>query len=87
MLFVATFRASDHMPQLWAFRDTGGTPQGPVTTATPKVTAARTNPPGTSILDLLNALASSQAPYIALGVTALLLIALAVVSQLRSRRR
>jgi hypothetical protein len=87
ILFVATFRASDHLPQLWAFRDTGGTPQGPVTTATPRVTAARTNPPGTSILDLLRDLASSQVPYVALGVVALLLIGLAVVSQLRSRRR
>jgi hypothetical protein len=87
ILFVATFRASDHLPQLWAFRDTGGTPRGPATTATPRVTAARTNPPGTSILDLLRALASSQVPYVALGVVALLLIVLAVVSQLRSRRR
>jgi hypothetical protein len=87
ILFAATFRASDHLPQLWAFRDTGGTPQGPSTTPTPKVTPARTNPPGTSILDLLGALASSQAPYVALGITALLLIVLAVVSQLRSRRR
>lgn len=87
VIFVATFRASDHLPELWAFRDTGGTPQGPTTTATPRVTAARTNPPGTSILDLLRALASSQVPYVALGVIALLLIGLAVVSQLRSRRR
>jgi hypothetical protein len=87
VIFVATFRASDHLPQLWAFHDTGGTPQGPTTSATPRVTAARTNPPGTSIGDLLGALASSQAPYIALGITALLLILLAVVSQLRSRRR
>ncbi len=87
ILFVATFRESDHLPQLWAFRDTGGAPQGPVTTATPRVTTARTNPPGTSILDLFRALASSQVPYVALGVIALLLIVLAVVSQLRSRRR
>ena len=87
VIFVATFRASDHLPELWAFRDTGGTPLGPTTTPTPRVTAARTNPPGTSILDLLRALASSQVPYVALGVIALLLIGLAVVSQLRSRRR
>jgi len=87
VLFVATFRQSDHLPQMWAFRDTGGTPQGPATTATPKVSPTRTNPPGTSILDFLRALASSQVPYVALGVIALLLIVLAVVSQLRSRRR
>jgi len=87
ILFVATFRAADHVPMLWAFRDTGGTPQGPVTNATPTATASRTNPPGTSFLDLLRALFSSQIPYLALGVVALLLIALAVVSQLRSRRR
>jgi len=87
VLFVATFRESDHLPELWAFRDTGGTPQGPTTTATPKASPTRTNPPGTSILDLVRALASSQIPYVALGVIALLLIVLAVVSQLRSRRR
>jgi photosystem II stability/assembly factor-like uncharacterized protein len=87
ILYVATFRASDHAPMLWAFRDTGGTPQGPATSTTPTATAARTNPPGTSLLDLLRALFSSQIPYVALGVVALLLIVLAVVSQLRSRRR
>jgi hypothetical protein len=87
ILYVATFRASDHAPMLWAFRDTGGTPQGPITNSTPTATAARTNPHGASILDFLRAVASSQIPYVALGVIALLLIALAVVSQLRSRRR
>jgi len=87
VLYVATFRASDHLPQLWAFRDTGGTPQGPPTTSAPTVSAGRTNAPGKSILDLLKALASSQAPYVALGVVALLLILLAAISQLRSRRR
>ena len=87
VLYIATFRASDHVPQLWAFRDTGDTPQGPATTAAPTISAERTAPKGKSIGDLLGELASSQVPYIAVGVIALLLIALAVVSQLRSRRR
>ncbi len=87
ILYVATFRASDHLPMLWAFRDTGAAPQGPANTSTPTATPGRTNPPGTSLLDWLHGLASSQVPYVALGAAALLLIVLAVVSQLRSRRR
>jgi hypothetical protein len=87
LIYVATFRASDHLPQLWAFRDTGGTPQGPTTRSTPTVSAVRANAPGSSFLDWLRGLASSQAPYVALGVIALLLIVLAGISQLRSRHR
>jgi hypothetical protein len=87
ILYVATFRPSDHTPALWAYRDTGGTPQGPVTSNTPAATPARTSHAGTSIGDLLRSIWSSQIPYIALGVAALLLIALAAVSHFRSRRR
>ena len=86
-LYVATFRASNHTAALWAYRDTGGTPQGPFGTASPTVSAARTNAPGTSLGDLLRSLASSQVPYIAVGVIALAVILLAAISQFRSRRR
>ena len=87
VLYVATFRAADHTPALWAFRDTGDTPQGPATSSTPAATAARTNQPGRSLGDLLRQLAGSQVPYLALGAAAMLLLALAAVSHFRSRRR
>jgi photosystem II stability/assembly factor-like uncharacterized protein len=87
VLYVATFRAADHTVSLWAYRDTGGTPQGPFISPSPSVSAARTNTPGTSFADFLRSLVSSQVPYIALGVIALLVILLAAVSQFRARRR
>ncbi|MBV8194253.1 MAG: hypothetical protein JOY80_01855, partial [Candidatus Dormibacteraeota bacterium] len=88
VLYVATFRASDHSAAIWAYRDTGGTPQGPSGTATPTASSGRTNSTGGgSFVDFLRSLASSQAPYIALGVIAIGVILLAAVSQFRSRRR
>jgi hypothetical protein len=87
ILYVATFRASDHAPALWAFRDTGDTPQGPLTSNTPVATPERPNQPGRSLGDLLRDLAGSQVPYIALGAAAVVLLALAAVSHFRSRRR
>lgn len=87
VLYVATFHAADHTAKLWAYRDTGGAPQGPFGTPSPTASAARTSPPGTSLGDLLRSLASSQAPYIALGVIALGVILLAAITQFRSRRR
>jgi photosystem II stability/assembly factor-like uncharacterized protein len=88
ILYVATFRPSDHVPALWAYHDTGGTPQGPGGTTTPSATAARhgSTGNGNSIGDLLRALFSSQVPYIVLGAVALGLITLAVVSNFRGRR-
>lgn len=87
VLYVATFRASDHTANLWAYHDTGGKPQGPFGTPTPQATAARTSPTPATLGDRLRALASSQVPYIALGVIALVVILLAGLSQFRSRRR
>jgi hypothetical protein len=87
VLYVATFRASDHAAMLWGYRDTGGTPEGPFIFVSPTATAARTNGSAASILDFLRSVASSQVPYIALGVIAIGLILLAAVSQFRSRRR
>ena len=87
ILYVATFRPGDHTPALWAFRDTGDTPQGPAFGSTPLATAARAGTQSNAVLDLLRAIASSQVPYIALGVIALLLVGLATWSHFRSRRR
>jgi photosystem II stability/assembly factor-like uncharacterized protein len=43
ILYVATFRASDHTPALWAFRDTGAPPQGPSTSGSPAASGSRTS--------------------------------------------
>jgi hypothetical protein len=86
-LYVATFRPSDHIAVLWLYRDTGGTPQGPLGSPTPAASASRTStaaPAGSNVLDIL---ASSKTPYIGLGVGALVVVLFAVVAHLRGRRR
>ncbi|MHB8589294.1 MAG: hypothetical protein ACYDA0_10635 [Candidatus Dormibacteraceae bacterium] len=86
-LYVATFRPSDHVPALWVYHDTGGTPQGPFGSPTPVASGSRTttgSSPGTGVLDILK---SSQAPYVGLGLGALLVVLLAVVAHVRGRRR
>jgi len=87
ILYVATFRPADHVAALWAFRDTGGAPVGPVVTPTPVVSGVRTSPSGGSGSGLLSALRSSQAPYVGLGLAALIVIGLAVVANFRGSRR
>jgi hypothetical protein len=87
ILYVATFRPSDHVAALWAYRDTGGAPQGPVVTPTPVASGARTSPSGGSGSGLIAVLRSSQAPYVALGLAALIVIGLAVVANFRGARR
>jgi len=86
ILYVATFRSSDHAVSLWSYHDTGGTPQQPVGVA-PTASGARPHANQPSGFDLLKWLGSAQAPYIALGVIALSVLVLALVSQIRSRRR
>ncbi|TME55506.1 MAG: hypothetical protein E6I58_10305 [Chloroflexi bacterium] len=87
ILYVASFRASDHTPALWAYHDTGGSPRGPAnaTPATSGVRIGRNDQNG--LFDFLRPLSSSQTPYIALGVAALLILALAAVSHFRGSRR
>ena len=87
ILYVATFRPTDHVAVLWAYRDTGGTPQGSPATPTPVTSGSRTSPPsaaGTSGLSQL--LLSARTPYIAIGFVALIVILMAVVSHFRGRR-
>jgi hypothetical protein len=85
-LYVATFRPSDHVAALWVYRDTGGTPQGPLGPPTRAASGTRTSTaaPGSSVLDILR---SSKTPYIGLGVGALAVVLFAVVAHLRGRRR
>ena len=86
ILYVATFRPSDHAVLLWAYHDTGGTPQQPQGSPTPTASGPRTNHPQPGGFDLFKTLSSAQAPYIALGVIALAVLVLAAVTQIRSRR-
>lgn len=86
ILYVATFRPSSHTAALWAFHDTGGTPQGPPGTASPVESGARATPLGNrSLVDEL--LASPQLPYIGLGLGALAVIFTAIAAHLRGRYR
>jgi hypothetical protein len=87
ILYVATLRTSDQVAMLWAYRDTGGAPQGPPATPTPVTSGSRTNPPPAAGISGLNQLLlSAGAPYIAVGVVALIVILMAVVSHFRGRR-
>ena len=84
-LYVATFRPSDHVAFLWVYRDTGGTPLSPFVSPTPVASGGRTSgaSSGSSVFDLLN---RSQAPYVAIGIAALLILLLALIAHLRGRR-
>jgi hypothetical protein len=78
ILYTATFQPADHVAALWAYHDTGGTPLGPPT-GSPAASGSRTTPPAGNA-DL------SRLPYIAVGLVALLVVVLAVVSHFRGRR-
>jgi hypothetical protein len=87
ILYVATARTADQVAALWAYLDTGAVPQGVTTTPTPIASGTRTNPPppaGTSGITQL--LLSARTPYIAIGLVALIVILMAVVSHFRGRR-
>jgi hypothetical protein len=85
-LYVATFRPGDQVAVIWAYRDTGATPQGPPAAVTPSASGTRTTPPGTVPSALSQFLSSSRTPYIAIGAAALIVILLAVISHFRGRR-
>jgi hypothetical protein len=87
ILYVATFRPSDQSVVLWAYHDTGATPQGPPATVTPSASGPRTSTPAPApTSNLRDLLLSSRTPYIAIGLVALIVILLAVVSHFRGRR-
>lgn len=87
-LYLATFRSTDHTAVLWAYHDTGGTPQGPSPTPTVVASGAARRPSGaaggSSLAQLLSA---PQVPYIGLGLGAFALILTAIAAHLRGRRR
>jgi hypothetical protein len=87
ILYVATFRPADQVAVLWAYRDTGATPQGPPAQVTPTASGARTGTPSPAQPSGLSQfLLSSRTPYLALGLVALIVIAMAVISHFRGRR-
>jgi hypothetical protein len=86
VLYVATFRPSSHAVSLWAYHDTGGTPQGPPVTTSAAASGARAAPPGNrSLLDQL--LTSPELPYVGLGLGALAIVVTAIAAHLRGRYR
>jgi hypothetical protein len=85
LLYVATFQPSTHVASLWAYRDTGATPQGPAGLASPVASGARiSSPPASLVGEILNA---PQLPYVGLGLGALIVVMIAVVAHLRGRHR
>ena len=87
ILYVASFRPADQVAVLWAYRDTGAAPQGPPTKVTPSASSPRTGTPAPSgTINLRDLLLSSRTPYIAVGLIAMIVILLAVVSHFRGRR-
>jgi hypothetical protein len=89
-LYVATFRASDHGVMLWSYHDTGGQPRAPAAVPSPVPglggTSASTAPHPARFW-LIPLLTGPEAPYLALGALALLVLALAVVTHFRQARR
>jgi photosystem II stability/assembly factor-like uncharacterized protein len=87
ILYVATLRPADQVAVLWAYHDTGGTPQGPPSKATPSASGSRTTQPAPDgASGLIEFLLSSRTPYILIGLVAMIVIVFAVVSHFRGRR-
>jgi len=87
IIYAATFRTADHATGLWAYHDTGAAPKGPAVTPSPVVIQPVAVVDTSLTAQLRQLVQSSQAPYLALGGFAILLILLAMVSNLRARRR
>jgi photosystem II stability/assembly factor-like uncharacterized protein len=89
-VYSATFRGSDHGVMLWSYRDAGGQPRGPAampsaapgTQARPGGTAPRQARPW-----ILALLGGPEAPYLVLGLLAVLVLVLAGVTHFRKARR
>ena len=80
-LYVATFRPGDHAVVLWSYRDAGGTPQGAAAGADsprpgPAAAASRTGGLGALVT-------GPEAPYLAIGAAALLVVLVAFGAYMR----
>ena len=86
-LYVATFQPAEQVAALWAYFDTGAAPQGVPATPTPTASGSRVNlPTADATSGISQLLLSARTPYVAIGVIALLVILIAVVTHFRSRR-
>jgi photosystem II stability/assembly factor-like uncharacterized protein len=89
-VYTATFRPIDHLVMLWAFHDTGGAPTPPVAgvppTAGPAIAPVTAQVAGTGGFTLARLVSSREAPYIGLGLTAILVLLAALVLQVRRGR-
>jgi hypothetical protein len=89
-LYTATFRGSDHAAVVWSYRDTGGDARGPaaVPSAAPgsqaKAAGAAPHEGQPWILALIR---GPEAPYLVLGLLALLVLVIAGVTHFRKARR
>jgi hypothetical protein len=94
LVYVATFRPIDHAVMLWAYLDTGGAARQPVAgvPSPPASAGAPSAPPGkphgvASGAGWLLALARGpEVPYIALGLVAMMVLAMAIVAYARRTR-
>lgn len=86
VLYVATFRPSTHTASLWVYHDTGGTPQGPPSNASPVASGSRTTHSGSDSI-ISQILGAPELPYVGLGIGALAIVLTAVVAHLRGRYR
>lgn len=92
-IYVATYRGSDHGVLLWAYRDTGGQPQGPSagvpapTTKKPPGQSPSKATAGTHGSWLPPLLTGPEAPYLGIGAAAFLVLLVALVTHFRRARR
>ena len=88
IIYAASFSNSGDKVTLWAYHDTGGPPHQPNGSPTTVASSPRTaSPQPSSGSPILQALSSPAAPYVAIGVIALLVLLVALIANLRSGRR
>jgi photosystem II stability/assembly factor-like uncharacterized protein len=88
-VYAATYRPIDHAVELWSYSDDGGTPQSPDATLTSPapVAGAPTPSPARLSSEWLTALIKGpEAPFLALGAGAVLILLLALIAYMRRGR-
>lgn len=88
-VYSASFRPLDHAVVLWSYRDTGGAPSPP-SSAIPAVAGiavpTTSSAPASTAYDWRRSLTGPEAPYLALGVLAVLVMFTALGLQIRRGR-
>lgn len=88
-VYTATYRPLDHAVQLWSYADDGGAPQPPdAPLSSPAPFATQPSPTSAPLSSAWFAalVKGPEAPYLALGAGAVLILLLAVVAYLRRGR-